>query len=166
MVDQNTYHLDANLIIAYILEEDDIARQVRKFMERSNRGNRIIIISTNELGEISKRLLKAYESHSTNDNIRKKIIKCRNQIQILGFSDLIKCKEDLDNFNNVLKRLNDVLGLVDVRVQQSDRVNISLFAISEAKTYLTADKRIIESRNIVQFLKKEYDKDIKEISSC
>jgi predicted nucleic acid-binding protein len=164
MANLEWYHLDANLIISYILDEDDIAKQVRGFITRKNSGNRTIIISTNELGEISKRLLRCYQNSPLNSTVEKKIYKIKSQIKIVGFSDLIKSQDDLSKFYSILNQVNKDLGWNDDRVQQNDRFNISLFAISEAKTYVTADKKIIESRKIVNLFNKHYSKKIKEIS--
>ncbi|MHB8361499.1 MAG: hypothetical protein ACYDAO_08505 [Thermoplasmataceae archaeon] len=172
-VNKDCYQFDANLFIAYVLDENDrkeLVSEVKKYIFPSNRGKRIIIIFTNELGEISKRLLKEYRESKLQDKILKNIDNISNVIdkggiKILGFQELIQSKEDLNKFNKVLYFLNTQLGWDDGRVQQSDRVHLSLFALSEAKIYYTADGRILKSRKIIQFFQDEYDKTIKELSN-
>ncbi|MHB1439763.1 MAG: hypothetical protein ACYCWK_03440 [Cuniculiplasma sp.] len=78
MLDTDCYQFDANLFINYLLNEDDSAKEVRKWIERSNPGNRYIIISTNEAGEISKRLLSEHLKGGLKEEINKRIKKLSN----------------------------------------------------------------------------------------
>ena len=169
VLDTDCYQFDANLFINYLLNEDDSAKEVRKRIERSNPGNSYIIISTNEAGEISKRLLSEHLKGGLKEEINKRIKKLSNllgtnRIRIIRFQDVIRNKEDNKTFFDTLGFLNDELGFDDSRVQESDRFHLCFFALTEAKRYYTSDSKILQSQKIVDHFKDNFEKEIKELS--
>jgi hypothetical protein len=159
---------DANLFISYLLDEGDTAKLVRHKLEPSNPSNSYIVISTNEIGEISKRLISYYNEAKWDDRITKRIGKLTNlwkneRIKIKRFQDVIENHNNAKKFVDSFEFLNGKLGYRDQRVQLSDRVNLSFFALTEARTYYTADNNILESEDIRKYFEKEYNKNIKEL---
>ncbi len=168
MPDTDCYQFDANLFISYLLDEDESAKEVRRWLERSNPGNSYIIISTNEIGEISKRLLFEHSKGVLKEEIIKRITKLSNllgtsRIRIIRFQDVIRNKEDNKTFLDTLHFLNGELGFDDSRVQESDRFHLCFFALTEAKRYYTFDEKILQSKKIVDHFRDNFEKDIKEL---
>lgn len=163
------FHFDANLVIDYILDVEDTAKGLNKYFNPSNRGKRLIIMSIDELGEISKRVSRHFyeNSGSLTTQIQNKIIHLielvkTGYIKLFGFKELIsEDKKKLKEFSQIVEKLSDML---DNRVQLSDRVHLSLFAFDEAGVYYTNDKNVLESRKLVNYFKEEHDKSIKELS--
>ncbi len=168
MVNNEYFHFDANLVIDYILGTSETPRSLDKYFKPSNFGNRVIIISIDELGELSKRVSGYFNANqSLNVEIQKRIEHLSNlvnegRIQLLGFKELIgDDMKDIKKFSRIVEKLSDWL---DNRVQLSDRIHLSLFAFDEAGYYYTNDKKVLESRKLVNYFKEEHDKSIKELS--
>ncbi len=162
------YQFDANLFISYLLNENDLGRAVRSRLYSSNPGNSRVVITTSEVGEITKRLLKEYKKDDLPENIYKNISSLSKlvrdkRIKILRLQDIIKSKEDSINFLSTFRFLNDTLGFDDNRIQMNDRLHLSFFALTKAKIYYTADGHILNSTKIIDHFKKKYSKDIKEL---
>lgn len=161
-ITNNHFHLDANVIVAYLLDEEGGASELQSlYFSPSNPGDKCIYISTNELGEAFKRLFRQernqkgclfgsdidHRVHMLHEKIKD------GYIHVLKFDDVIKNSPQVfvDTFTEIIQ--------LDNRIQKGDVIHLTFFALSEnSGIYLTNDSDILTSSKVLKYFEKKNKK--------
>ena len=146
--DKVVFHVDANVILNYLNEDDpDLCEIVkRKIIFRKNWGNDVYKINVYAIGEIARRLITV---KTVNDDLLQKINKIKKLVKDKYFK-LIRIDDIGYDWVKHFKKINEL----DTRIEYADKFNIALFcADMDAKFFYTFDKDIIKSEKINEYIK-------------
>lgn len=156
------YHIDTNFLLSYLINDDpEINNAVKKKLKRRNWSNDVYKISIYALGEAFKRVLKyPYNNSISWDSVVKRmeeITELINQGKLVVF-DL---KESGTQW---ICHFKELMQIKDSFIQTADRFILAFFCSDEnAKKFYTFDSKIIESKDINDYVKKLH-KEIAEVS--
>ncbi len=150
MPDKVVSHIDANVILNYLNDDDlDLCGIVKQqIVFRKNWGNNIYKINVYAIGEIAKQLINPVKR--TNNDLPSKINNIKKLVMNNHF-ELIRIDDISPDWVNHFKEINKL----DKIIQYADKFNIALFCADvDAKIFYTFDKGIIKSEKVNKYIKR------------
>ncbi|MEM3771644.1 MAG: hypothetical protein QXW80_04995 [Candidatus Micrarchaeia archaeon] len=155
------YHLDANILLNYFIEDvRDAYETVREKLTRRNWYDEVYRINIYALGETWKNILMKLNFPSSDPIFENKLENFKRQIseghiEIFEFKEMSSSNSDWITHYKAIDRL-------DLLIQKADKLNIAFFCSdAEAQTFYTIDSDIIKSTKLSDYLIK-INKKIKE----